>query len=361
MTVNAPAPLPAGRRIHGRYEIVGYLGGGLNGQVYRVIDHHQGQVVALKMMSGTHPVGAWEEAAILTGVRGPFIVPVLNADQDAGVPFIVTDVLEEGSLDEHTVPGVGVEVATAARWVHQACTGVSRIHDHRLLHNDIKPANLFLDEDHNALVGDLGLACLMDANGYGHPGGTPSTMAPEVAAAYLSTATPGTRPTSVASDVYSLGATLYELLAGHILNPGLVHLSQPDDIVRAIITHQPARLMDVAPHVPQGLSQIVMTAVAPGPADRYRNPGEFGAAIANRTRHQRSWDRVPPCTGHTMCFQGTRQGAAVLALCAVPTGSGTRHELQAFRGAGRRRESPWPVVPLGQLPQKLRARMRDLS
>ena len=87
----------------------------------------------------------------------------------------------------------------------KAAIGVARIHDRRLLHTDIKPANLFLDADNHVLVGDLGLDSRMDAAGTGHPAGSVETMAPEVGL--------GLR-TTVRSDVYSLGSCLYQLLTG---------------------------------------------------------------------------------------------------------------------------------------------------
>ena len=114
-------------------------------------------------------------------------------------------------------PGVGVDVEQATRWLRQACRGVARVHDAGLLHKDIKPENLFISNDQDVLVGDLGIACLRDATGAGHFGGTAETMAPEVAvvgATMSPAAWPNQRPTTVLSDVYSLGASLYWLLAG---------------------------------------------------------------------------------------------------------------------------------------------------
>ena len=81
------------------------------------------------------------------------------------MPFIVTEVMRNGATADHNIQGVGVDPARAARWIQQAAIGVARIHDRRLLHTDIKPANLFLDADNHVLVGDLGLDSRMDAAG----------------------------------------------------------------------------------------------------------------------------------------------------------------------------------------------------
>lgn len=361
VTVNIlPGNSPLGRRIHNRYRIDGYLGGGKNGHVYEVWDEKQKQRVALKLMDANRaaPVGTWFEAEVLTGLRGDFILPILNADDDAGVPFIVTEVMHNGSCADAIVADLGVSVDRAAKWTQQACVGVSRIHDLRLLHNDIKPANLFLDADDNVLVGDLGLSCRWDTNGNGHPAGSVETMAPEVARA---------NPTTIRTDVYSLGATLYQLLAGHPLNPELEPAeaagATPQQIWAMVAAHTPRPLGDVAPHVPQGLRQIVMRAVDPDPANRYAAPADLGAAIGSRTRLPRVWTRDSPCPGHTTCFTGIRPGAATFKVCAVPTGNGARQVVQAHRvPAGTRIKTPaWREVTPAKLSQELRARMNALT
>jgi len=353
-----PGNLPVGHRIRNRYRLEGYLGGGINGRVYEVWDERQEQRVALKLMIRAAPAGVWTEATVLTGLRGDFILPILNADDDAGVPFIVTEIMRNGSCEGVTAPGIGVDVGRATRWVQQACVGVARIHDLRLLHNDIKPANLFLDADDNVLVGDLGLSCLMDANGNGHPAGTDTTMAPEVAAG---------NPTTIRTDVYSLGATLYELLAGQHLNAALATAkaagATPSQIWALVAAHTPTPLGDVAPHIPVGLRGTVMKAIARNPADRYATPADLSAAIGARARPPRTWTRDAPCSGHTSCFTGARPGAATFKVCAVPTGSRDRHIVQAHRvPAGTRINTPpWTEVTRGRLTQELRTRMRVLT
>lgn len=361
MTVNIlPGNSPLGRRIHNRYRVDGYLGGGKNGHVYEVWDEKQKQRVALKLMDANRaaPVGTWFEAEVLTGLRGDFILPILNADDDAGVPFIVTEIMRNGSCADAVLADVGATVERAAKWTQQACVGVARIHDLGLLHNDIKPANLFLDADDNVLVGDLGLSCLRDASGNGHGAGSVETMAPEVA---------GFKPTTIRTDVYSLGATLYQLLAGHPLNPDLDPAeaagATPQQIYAMVAAHTPRPLGDAAPHVPQGLRQIIMRAVDPDPAKRYAAPADLGAALGSRTRLPRTWIRDAPCPGHTTCFTGVRPGSATFKVCAVPIGSGTRQMVQAHRApAGTRIKTPaWKEVPRAKLSQELRARMQALT
>lgn len=99
------------------------------------------------------------------------------------------------------------------------------MHDHSLLHNDLKPANIFLDSQFNGLVGDLGFASQLDPFGRAELlGGTPQAVAPEVATVFQSHIAEipdvDLRICAVSSDVFSLGATLYWLLAGHPPFPG---------------------------------------------------------------------------------------------------------------------------------------------
>jgi eukaryotic-like serine/threonine-protein kinase len=350
-----PSTLPVGARIHNRYVVLAHLGGGVNGEVYRVLDERQRIEVALKMLDLAHkPPGGWYvEAEFLTQLRGDFILPILNADDEAGVPFIVTEIMANGSTADQIVPGIGVPVDKAATWVQQACAGISRIHDKRVLHNDIKPANLFLDEDENVLVGDFGLVCPMDKAGNGHAAGSAETLAPDVITAGVS---------NVRTDVYSLGATLYELIAGHWLNPAITHLADPAVVYPMVVAHTPVPIGNVAPHVPVGLRSIIMKAVDPNPAKRYADPGELGAAIGGRAKQRRTWVRTVPCPGHTMCFIGTRPGANDYQVCAVPINARGRHHIRSRHvHSGQKLSLPWPEVSKSQVAVTLRSRIAALT
>jgi serine/threonine protein kinase len=347
-----PGNVPIRRRIRNRYRIDGYLGAGANGRVYDVWDERQDRRSALKMLHRTF-FGPWAEAQILTSLSGDYILPILNADDEAGVPFLVTDVMLNGSTEDKIVPGVGVPTDQAAEWIRQAAIGVSRVHDRGILHVDIKASNLFLDADDNVLVGDFGLASRMNPAGHGVSGGSPETMAPEVAAS---------GPSTVRSDVYSLGATLYHLLAGEWLNPALRLITDWNHLLAAVAAQGPPRpLGEVAPHVPIGLRAIVMKAINPNPGNRYATSEQLAAALGARARPDRTWTRDQPCVGHTTCFTGTRAGASTFKLCAVPTGSRGRHTLESRRIPAGTHINPWPQATAGELAAKLSARIRRLS
>lgn len=350
--------LPVGFLINGRYEVLDVLGRGSNGVVYEVRDHHQAELSALKIILAPLPLVGWAEAQILTGLRGEFILPVRNADLLGGIPFIVSPVAPR-TVAKVMQSGTGADVDQAVKWVRQACRGVARIHDIGLLHNDIKPENLFLNERDDVLVGDLGVACLRDPSGHGHFAGTAETMAPEVAvvgATLPQAVWPAHRPTSVASDIYSLGATLYWILAG------VPPFQVPGNMIataQSVVAGTPPRLRDVAPHVPQALADRVEQAMARKAADRYPDAAAFDAALGNLPAVVRRWNRVPAHPGHAGCFIGTGHGSD-LNVCAVPTGIRTQHCIEIRHAASGRRVNPWPTVATQrQVPRALRVAFSD--
>jgi eukaryotic-like serine/threonine-protein kinase len=358
----SPTALPAGFVLNGRYEVLRPLGNGANGYVYEVADHNTGQVSALKIIVTAHPSTVWDEARVLAGLDGEFILPIRNADLASGLPFLVTPVAERGNTADaiKNAATVGLPVDLAGRWTQQACRGLSRVHDRGLLHNDVKPDNIFVGEKGEALLGDLGLACLRDSTGMGHFAGTPATMAPEVAVAGISMMAggPPLRPTTIASDVYSLGATLYWFLSGippHFDNRG------PLETMQLVAAGPPPDLRDAAPHVPLGLGEIVAKAMHRDPVQRYRNPADLDAALGGRSRQRRQWARQRPHPAHEACFLGDGHGQAI-ELCAVPTGLRHQHQILSHYAGSHRAIKPWPLVPTPRsLPRALRSRMRELS
>ncbi|WP_161988625.1 serine/threonine-protein kinase [Pedococcus bigeumensis] len=354
--------LNAGFIIDQRYEVVRKLGQGANGVVYEVQDHRMGQRSALKFLLNFDPSAPWEEAAVLTGLEGEFVLPVRNAHHESGIPFIVTEIATHGTVKDKIKPGVGMPVDQAAQWTQQASRGTARVHDRQLLHLDIKPDNLFLDAHGNAILGDLGLASLRDTSGHGRFGGTPATMAPEVAQAAASTPEenwPSLRPTSARSDVYSLGATLHWMLTGRPpIEPTGADWPQ---IFHEVATVEPRDLLEVAPHVPRGVRDVVRTAMDRDPAMRYPTPSALDAALGRRARPLRNWTRLVPHPGHHQCFTGTGGSKRDLAVCVVPTGARTQHSIRAFYLQSGQRACAESVVSLSQVPAALRSLFRRLQ
>lgn len=303
-----PEPKPAGAIIDERYEVVHFLGNGSFGEVYETVDRFQDVTVALKLLQRYPSHNPWQEAQHLTALRSEYILPVLNADHFGGILYIVTKLATNGSAADRMEP-CGVPPETAIRWIRSACRGAGRTHDARLLHRDIKAENLFIDERDNALLGDFGIAELMTGAGLASWGGSYETMAPEVAAGGA---------TSIASDVYSLGATLYALLSGEYGHNDV----DPDALRAKVVNGPPPILRDAAPHVARALAQRVSKAMSRNASDRFTSPTAFDAALGTLPPTECFWARTDEHSraGHERCWRGRRTGRTDVTVCAVPAG-----------------------------------------
>lgn len=306
--------VPAGSLIDGRYQVLGNLGApGAQGEAYRVLDTFTNEVVALKLLLGTQ-LGPWHEAQQLTKLRDDHILAIRNADHAAGTPYVVTELATNGTVYDRLVqsPAGKLDIPTTMRWVQQATTAVVRTHDAGLLHTDVKPENLFLDANSNVLLGDFGMASVIDANGRGHNSGTPATMAPEVAAVWG----PMTRGTSGVSDVYSLGATAYHLLTGAKAfedDPAVPWVTQ-------LPTYRPKRLREVAPHVPRAVYECIERAMSFDPSLRPQSASAFAVALGKAKLPKRLWRQTNEHTGHAGCWRGEEPRKATILVCAEAVG-----------------------------------------
>nr|WP_281380861.1 serine/threonine-protein kinase [Nocardioides panaciterrulae] len=307
---------------------MGSLGSGGGGEVYRVRDHVEGDEVALKIIDPNTltPYGPWVEAQILRRLSDHHILPIRNAFPESGYPIVVTEVASHGTVEDR-VNGepLGLDPLDAIRWTRQACQGISRAHDLGLVHNDIKPGNLFLTEHDDCRVGDFGFAGLIDPTTGTAPvhGGTLATLAPEVASAWGPAAQATTR-----SDVYSLAASAFWMLAGVPPHDLSRYIDDVDKLTH--ISSTPARkLRDVAPHVPDTIARVIDRALSMDPADRPVHPHQLSADLG-RPITGRRWRRTDEHTGHLACWRGTPTNkGSVYLLCMTPGARTTQRVLTA--------------------------------
>ena len=193
----------------GRYRIEGPISSGAMGAVYRAHNIVSGTDVAIKRMLDTQHAQRFEiEARLLAQLEHPRVVKVLDHFQDAsGTYYIVMDLIKGldlgRALEERGNPGLPVD--EVIEYARQTCEALQYVHAQQIVHRDVKPQNLICD-DRGVVLVDFGVATQLDATDTGTVGvGTPRFMAPEVFAG-------GT--VSVRSDVFSLGATVWNLLAG---------------------------------------------------------------------------------------------------------------------------------------------------
>ena len=293
-----------------RYEILSRLGAGGNSDVYRVRDHKIGRDLALKLLGGGEEILAVREAHVLTGLESPHILRVFNAGIHSDIAFIATDIAPMGSAEDQITDGVGVAPELAVRWVHQALIGLGLCHRRNVLHRDITPANIFLDSQDHARLGDFGVAASMEEDGTTGPAGNQRCRAPEGYGGRL----------TARSDLFSAGVTLWRLLTGHWPFDASI-----EDELAALMRQANHRLRDTAPHVHSSIARVVESALAPNPDDRPSTADALADLLRGTRTHPRNW--VKRSAGdHTATYESTAGGSPI---AVVVTSEGPRRNVES--------------------------------
>jgi formylglycine-generating enzyme required for sulfatase activity len=249
------------------YEILGVLGHGGMGVVYRARQLQAKRVVALKMIRAVEHASPYErlrfqiETEAVARLQHPHIVQLHEVGEVRGQPFFSLEFCDGGSLTEQLKkkrlsPREAAElIETLARAMHYA-------HLRGVVHRDLKPANVLLTADGTPKITDFGLAKRIDAEARnvsksGAIMGTASYMAPEQAAGKV-------RDTGPAADVYGLGALLYECLTGRPPFEGPQHV-----VLVSVLNDEPPPPSRLAPKVPRDLETICLKCLRKDPARRY--------------------------------------------------------------------------------------------
>jgi serine/threonine protein kinase len=315
-----PPPVP---NIEG-YEVVDLLGRGGMGVVYKARQAGLNRLVALKMVlsgasAGPRELGRFRtEAEAVARLQHPGIVQIYDVGEQAGCPYLALEFVPGGSLAD-ALDGTPLPARRAAQLVLALARAVHHAHQQGIIHRDLKPANVLLTPDGVPKVTDFGLAKLRDSDtGYTQTGailGSPSYMAPEQAEAR-------TRDVGPATDIYALGAILYELLTGRPPFKAATLLETLEQ-VRANEPVPPRRLQ---PGVPRDLETVCLKCLQKSPADRYAS-AEALAEDLNRfledepisARSLTLFDRVTRAIHHTRLDTRIRSvGTTALLTAPVP-------------------------------------------
>ena len=215
--------LPAGARV-GPYEVVGPLGAGGMGEVYRARDPRLGREVALKVLpahAGGDPdrLRRFEQEARAAGLLNhPNILTVHDVGTANGHPYLVSELLDGETLRER-LRGGALPPARAIEIAIQVARGLSAAHAKGVVHRDLKPENLFLTADGRVKILDFGIAKLLAENtgGFDALSTAPGTAMGVVigTAAYMSPEQVSGQPADQRSDLFSFGVVLHEMLSGH--------------------------------------------------------------------------------------------------------------------------------------------------
>ncbi len=290
-----PAPPRRSSQYFGKYEVVGEIGEGGMGRVYKAVDTELSRVVAIKVLRSADPFEAGRfrgEAEMIAALDHPNIIKVFDiATPPEGRPYIVLEFCEGGSLDRE-LGGTPQEPRRAAEMIETLARAVHFAHERGVIHRDLKPANVLRSKDKSLKLTDFGLAKELEVSSGMTPSGavmgTPSYMSPEQAEGKVKQLG---RPT----DVYGLGAILYECLTGRPPFRG-VNMVDTLEQVRWAEPAPPSRLV---PRLHRDLTTICLKCLQKTPARRYQMAGELaddlrrwlnGETIAARPAP--SWERA---------------------------------------------------------------------
>src|SRR6266513_1795174 len=263
----------------GRYRIERELGRGGMATVYLAHDERHDRLVAIKVLRPeiAAALGAerfLREIAITARLDHPHILTLIDSGTADDFLFYVVPYVRGESLRSRLAREKQLPVAEAVRITQQVAGALDYAHRQGVVHRDVKPENILLHEG-EAVVADFGIALALEAAGGGArltatgiSIGTPEYMSPEQAE--------GSRELDARSDVYALGAVLYEMLAGEPPHTG----PTAQAIIAKLLSETPTRLQVVRGDVPPAVAAAVAMALAKVPADRFASAGAFGAALS---------------------------------------------------------------------------------
>jgi serine/threonine-protein kinase len=253
------------------YEILDVLGRGAMGVVYKARQPGLKRLVALKMILAGEHASEKElarfkiEAEAVAQLQHPNIIGIYQIGDEEGRPFFSLEYVDGGSLTGK-IDNTPQPPREAARMVQILAQGMEAAHQRGIIHRDLKPANILLAADGTPKITDFGLAKKLEEDSgqtrHGAVLGTPSYMAPEQAEGHTDMVGP-------LSDVYSLGAILYEMLTGRApFKAGSVL-----DTLQQVKTQEPVAPIQFAPSVPRDLETICLKCLQKDPARRYASAG----------------------------------------------------------------------------------------
>ena len=264
-----------GTTLNGRYRLEARIGAGGMSTVYRALDGTLQRQVAVKLMNREVASDSAQlerfrrEARAVAQLSHPHVVGVIDAGEDGGRPYIVFEYVEGETLKDRIRRGGRLPIPEAVAYAIEIARALGAAHARHIVHRDVKPQNVLIDEEGSCKVTDFGIARTLDEEGLTADGrvlGTTDYVSPEQALG---------QPVTGQSDLYSLGVVLYEMLTGEVPFRG-------ESQVAVAMKHVRDALPDVQakrPEVSAALAAVIDRATAKRLQDRYANDAELIADL----------------------------------------------------------------------------------
>jgi eukaryotic-like serine/threonine-protein kinase len=259
----------------GKYDIIGELGRGGFGVVYKARDLSLERIVALKVLHPQLTVDAQflarfrREAQTLARINHPNVVTIHEIGEVEGKVYIAMEFLPGGSLADRLKDGP-LSFEEALKVTREVGAGLAAGHEEDLVHRDVKPGNILFNKRGEAVIADFGLAKAMQASSmtvassYGGGVGTPYYRPPEL--------WNGTPPPNPATDIYSSACVFYEMLTGQILFDG-------ESLMTVLTKHSTGPEFIYNPSISQSILAVLIKALTKDPSKRYQEMEEFIKAL----------------------------------------------------------------------------------
>jgi serine/threonine protein kinase len=299
----------------GPYEIIGLLGQGGMGVVFKGFDRSLNRFVAIKMLlphlaaSGAARKRFAREAQAVAAVVDDHVMAIHCVDEWQGVPYLVMNYSRGITLQKRLSDNGPLEVREILRIGMQAARGLAAAHAQGIVHRDVKPANILLDQNvERVQLMDFGLARAVDDASLTRTGvlaGTPQYMSPEQARA---------ETVDQRSDLFSLGSVMYAMCTGHA--PFRAESSY--SVLRLITDQEPRSIQEINPDVPDWLCTIVAKLMAKQACDRFESAGEVSLLLEECLAHVQQPSIAPlpkrlvPQTSSRFIFPTNRKGLWIM-------------------------------------------------